>query len=152
QRGDPATQQQHVAATQEYQSDYQAEGRHHRGRAEPTDGHSNTHSRWGRVAVEPLQQGEVELRQRLMLEDVFGDGAKQPKRHHADHETDSEMEAQILARRETSHDEHPCTRIVRLEALYRSRPGDLLLDVYHTLGQLLSVCPKPTRGEPERHA
>ena len=38
QRGDPAAQQQHVAAAQEHHSDHQSEGRHHRGRAQPADG------------------------------------------------------------------------------------------------------------------
>ena len=80
------------------------------------------------MTVEPIKPCEVERRQRIMVDDVFGDPTKQPQRSKADQETDGEVEAQVLAPRETS-DELSGARMARPEASYWSKTGDLVLEV-----------------------
>src|SRR5881628_3046428 len=67
------------------------------------------------VRLKPRGEREVELRQRVTMDDVFGDATEQPQRARTDHETDREMQSEVFAGREASRHKMPGALVTRAE-------------------------------------
>ena len=59
------------------------------------------------MPVQTFEDGQVELRQRILPLDVLRDFVEQPQPEQADREADGQMQAEILAAGEASGEETP---------------------------------------------
>ena len=67
--------------------------------------------------MEPVEERGVELGERVVVDDVFGDAAEEPKPGEADQQSQREVEAEVPARRKPRGDKVPRRRMTLLEPL-----------------------------------
>jgi len=74
------------------------------------------------MRLQPIEQREVELRNRVVVDDVFRDAEKDPEAEGADQEPDGEMESEVFAARESCGEKSPDARVTDLELLEQRGP------------------------------
>src|SRR2546426_2031315 len=104
-----------------------------------------------RSPMQPVEERHVELGERVVVDDVFRDPAKQPQPRDADDEPDGEVEPQVLPARKSCGHERPGARIAQLDLLERRCREDALPDELCALDQPGAVRLKPAPPEPEPH-
>src|SRR5260370_1160553 len=108
--------------------------------------------RRGGPAMHPGEEGHVELGERVVVDDVFRDPAKQPQPRDADDEPDGEVEPEVLPARKPCGHERPGARITYLELLEPRCGEDALPGELRTLDHPGAVPLKPAPSERESHA
>src|SRR2546427_1486560 len=83
--------------------------------------------------MHPVEERHVELGERVVVDDVFRDPAKQPQPRQADEEPDGEVEPQVLRACKPGGHERPGTRIAYPELLEPRCREDALPDELGTL-------------------
>src|SRR5438093_12854809 len=95
------------------------------------------------MRTHPVEECHVELGERVVVDNVFRDSAKQLQAGNADDEPDGEVEPQVLPARKPGDHERPGARIPRLELLEPRCREDPLPDELGTLDQMGAVPRKP---------
>src|SRR2546422_5269853 len=101
--------------------------------------------------MQPLEQGHVELREGVMVDDVLRDRAKEPQAREANCEPNREMEPQVFAPRKARGHKRPRVRVAHLELLQRGLGKDLLPRGLCTLDEPGAVPLKPAPPERKSH-
>src|SRR5713101_8899627 len=101
--------------------------------------------------MHPVEEGHVELGERVVVDDVLRDPAKQPQPGDAYDEPDGEVEPQVLPARKPCGDERPGARIPHLELLEPRCSEDALPDELCTLNQPGAVRRETAPREREPH-
>src|SRR3989442_11916101 len=99
--------------------------------------------------MQPVEEGHVELGERVVVEDVFRDPAKQPQPRDADDEPDGEVEPQVLPARKPCGHERPGLRIPHFELLEPRCGEDTLPDELGALDEPGTVRLKPAPPDRE---
>src|SRR3989475_10921300 len=144
---EPAAEQDPLTAGREEEAHPERQDAQRHRRAEEADRVRDGVPSWGGAPMHPVEERHVELGERVVVDDVFRDPAKQPQPRDADDEPDREVEPQVLPASKPCGHERPGSGMAQLDLLERGRLYAAVPDEPRALAEAGAVPRKPAPPE-----
>src|SRR6266849_903228 len=147
--GDPTAEDDPLASDREEESSADCHDDHRHERANQADRVEHGVPSGGGMRMHPVEQGHVEQRERIMMDDVFRDAPEEPQPREANEEANRQMQPQVFTARKACGHERPSAWKARLESLEAGPPEGPLPQELGAFDERSAVPLKPAPPEHE---